>query len=313
MSDLQKQIKKTIEEVRQVEKIKKHLDKLAVRLSTAYAAQNKLVEILEEEYEDLGQLEKLSLKSLFHKVLGSKKEQMEKERQEYLQASLKYDEHQKTVELLEYEKNVLEEKLNKKGDVGAGLEKLLKKREREIIRGNGKQGKQLLQIQQQMEGQEYIIREVREAMKVGKEAFNVLEQMLGFLRTARNWGRWDMGKGGRRTAHFKHSNIDRARERAYLAQQLLNRFEEELRDIYEHVERLNLQIELDSFSRFMDVFFDNLISDWVIQQKIQNALSNVNAVRDRVLRMLEGLNTEEKNSQALIRKMRKERKTVLSE
>ena len=313
MSELQKQIKKTLEEVRQIDKIKKHLEDLEVRLATAYTAQSKLVKILEQEYEDLDQLEKLSLKSLFHKVLGSKKEQMEKERQEYLQASLKYDEHQKTVELLEYEKKVLEEKLDNKGDLSAGLKKLLKKREREIIKGNARGGKQLLKIQKKIERQEFIITEVREAMKVGKEAFNVLEQMLGFLRTARNWGRWDMGKGGRRTAHFKHSNIDRARERAYLAQQLLNRFERELRDVYDHVERLNLNIELDSFSRFMDVFFDNLISDWVIQQKIQNALSNVNGVRDRVLRMLQGLNTEEANSQALIRKMRKERKKILSE
>lgn len=311
MSDLQRKIKKTIGEVNQVEKIKKHLADLDKRLAVAYKEQDKLAKVLEEEYENLDDLEKLSLKSLFYKVLGSKEEQMEKARQEYLQASLKFDEYKKSIELLEYEKKVLTEKLVKKKDLSGELEKLMKRREREIIRGNKKEGKTLLHIQQQIDHHQVMIREVREALQVGQEAYNVLEQVVGFLRTARNWGRWDMGQRGRGTAHMKHSNIDRARERAYLAQQLLHRFERELRDIYNNVEQLNLNIELDSFSRFMDVFFDNLISDWVIQQKIQNALSNVSAVKDRVLRMLEGLRTEEVASTKAIKKLRQQRRNIL--
>ena len=51
---------------------------------------------MRKEFEDIENLEKLGMKALFYKVLGSQEEQLEKERQEYLQASLKYDQVRKT-------------------------------------------------------------------------------------------------------------------------------------------------------------------------------------------------------------------------
>ena len=76
MSDLQRQIKKTLAEVQQMAKVKKHLADLEQRLTAAYAAQSQLAQLLTEEYEDLDELEELSLKSLFYKVLGSQATQM---------------------------------------------------------------------------------------------------------------------------------------------------------------------------------------------------------------------------------------------
>ena len=49
---------------------------------------------------------------------------------------------------------------------------------------------------------------------------------------------------------------------------------------------------LDSFNRFIDVFFDNLITDWIIQQKIYNALNNSLNTRDKVTRMVKLLESE---------------------
>jgi len=34
----------------------------------------------------------------------------------------------------------------------------------------------------------------------------------------------------------------------------------------------------------MDIFFDNLISDWVIQRKIKNAINNVDSTFDKTRR-----------------------------
>jgi hypothetical protein len=81
------------------------------------------------------------------------------------------------------------------------------------------------------------------------------------------------------TTYVNHSNIDRARARLHKAQYLFNCFEIELWDVYNPC-RLNLSINLDSFTRFIDIFFYNFISDWVVQQRIQNALSNIVSVKD---------------------------------
>ena len=40
---------------------------------------------------------------------------------------------------------------------------------------------------------------------------------------------------------------------------------------------------------------DNLISDWIIQQKIKNALHNVDGVYDKVQRLLQSIQLKLKN------------------
>ena len=59
------------------------------------------------EYQDIVDLEKSSLRALFSRVLKSREEQLEKERQEYLLATIEYDECQHLIESLEYELKIL--------------------------------------------------------------------------------------------------------------------------------------------------------------------------------------------------------------
>jgi L-rhamnose isomerase len=78
---------------------------------------------------------------------------------------------------------------------------------------------------------------------------------------------------------------------AYEANRQLKVFEKELLDVYHDIPE-DFRVQLDSFNRFIDVFFDNLITDWIIQQKIYNALNNTLGIRDKVVRMLKTLETE---------------------
>ena len=52
--------------------------------------------------------------------------------------------------------------------------------------------------------------------------------------------------------------------------------------------------------RFIDVFFDNLISDWVIQRKIKNALNNVESTFDKIRRYVLMIEKEMSNLDANI-------------
>jgi hypothetical protein len=97
---------------------------------------------------------------------------------------------------------------------------------------------------------------------------------------------------------------------AYQAQQHLRQFEIELADVYRQ-QNYTLKIELGSFNSFVHVLFDNLISDWVIQQKIQNAVSNVAAVRDRVTRLLGNLEADRRSTGDEIGRLLKERERLV--
>ena len=310
MEDFQKQLNKILSKSQDFDRIQKHLKSLEQQLAKGYKELDKLEKVMDKQGQDVEQLDKLSLKGIFHKILGSKKEQLGKERQEYLQAALKRNEHKKSVELLEYEKGILEDKLAKLKDIPAQAEQLIKKRENDLMRSGTPVGMRILTISKQIDESRRLKREIAEAYEAGEAAIEVLKEMEGFLRNARNWGNWDMMGGRGMTTYVKHSNIDRARARLHKAQHLLNRFEDELRDVY-NPRQLNLSLNLDSFTRFIDIFFDNLISDWIVQQRIRNALSNVVAVKDRASRLIGTLDMDDKELAVKIKQMVKEKKQLV--
>lgn len=310
MEDFQKQLNKVLNKYQDFERIQKHLKNLDMQLKSGYRELDKFEKVLEKHGQDVKQLERLSLKGLFHKVLGSKKEQLDKERQEYLQAALKRNEHKKSLELLEYEKKILEDKLKKLQDIPAQAEQMIQKRENDLMKSGTPVGMRILTISKQIDSSRHLKREIKEALDAGKDVIVILAEMESYLRNARNWGNWDMMGGRGMTTYVKHSNIDKARARLHKAQHLLNRFENELRDVY-NPRQLNLSLNLDSFTRFIDIFFDNLISDWVVQQRIRNALSNVVSVKDKASRLIGTLEMDDKDLVVKMKQLEKEKKQLV--
>ncbi|MFK8104426.1 MAG: hypothetical protein AB8G15_18005 [Saprospiraceae bacterium] len=307
------QFRKVLKTARNAEKIKRHLKELATQLKAAYQELETLTQLLNKEAEDYEALEKLSIKAIFYKVLGSKAEQMEKERQEYLQASLKYDEVKKSIDLMEYEQNILKEKLTTLGNVKEQLDRLWMDREKSLIKENGKQAKKLLQLNQQLENNLSLIKETREAIIAGESAQKVFLSMISALKTAKNWGNWDMATKGKSIAGYaKHTNIDKARAQVPQAKQALRHFENELRDIFQGQESFAFSFQVNSFSRFTDIFFDNLISDWVVQRRIKNAMASVQSTHDKIHRLVGSITARIPQIKKENRAIRKQKKEILS-
>lgn len=312
MSDIHSELKETFEAFQQMQRIERHLIQLNDQLDKAYKDLERLDKELRKEFKDIEKLEKLSVKGLFHQILGSKEEQIEKERQEYLQASLKYDEAKKSVDLLEYECNLLKGKTENLPALEKQLNLLIKKREKLLIENNTRVGKQILDLVLIMDTHREFIGNVGQSQKSGQEVILVLDKMIEHLKQAKNWGQWDMAGRQRGASYMKHNQIDRARDLSYHAKHLLVRFENDLRHIY-GPQQFNLNIDLDSFSRFTDIFFDNLISDWIVQQKIQNALSNVLSVRDKIIRLLQSMDAEIRKAENKLMELEDQRKKLIIE
>jgi len=99
MSQIQKDIKETIETIINLDKVKSRYDQAVLEFNDSQSKLDKLHAVMVKELEDLNEIESKGLKPFFYKVLGSKEEQIEKERQEYLSASLKS-------EKMKYYKNI---------------------------------------------------------------------------------------------------------------------------------------------------------------------------------------------------------------
>jgi len=95
------------------------------------------------------------------------------------------------------------------------------------------------------------------------------------------------------------ASVDKAKKLSHQAQQLLRVFSNELADINGQ-QNFNFRFDFGGFDSFLNVFFDNLISDWVMNQKIVNAINSVASTQTKVKRIVSTLEVDIKNAEAEI-------------
>ena len=311
MSQLQKDIRETIETIINLDKVRTRYDEALIELKSAQAKLDKLHGIMVKELEDLSEIESKGLKTFFYKVLGSKEEQIEKERQEYLTASLKFNEYQKTVEILEFELDLLKKKLGDSTSLKKQLEVLKSQRENEILRSHPALAQQLLGLSKQVDELYGFRKELLDVETVGTKCIKSLNDMVQYLKQAKQWGNWDMmgGNRSRQAGYSKMAAIDKAKNISVWVKHELMNLNKELKDVGH--QNGEFQLNMDNFNSFTDIFFDNLITDWVVQQKISNTLSNTVSVRDRVVLILKSIQSEMAKSDKQINTLNLEKDRVL--
>lgn len=114
--------------------------------------------------------------------------------------------------------------------------------------------------------------EIREAIGAGACALASLREAQKKLEGARQWGIVDLFGGGLISDMFKHSRMGEAAGCLEAAKRDLQRFQREIGDVEIP---MNLRIEVSSFLSFADVFFDNPISDYMVQSRIAEAREQV--------------------------------------
>ncbi|NMB02524.1 MAG: hypothetical protein GX971_13575 [Firmicutes bacterium] len=90
---------------------------------------------------------------------------------------------------------------------------------------------------------------------------------------------------------IKHGKIDRAESLLKQVQSQLIRLQKELGDINVS---LAASVQVSSFERFMDIVFDNVLSDWITQSRINDSLSEVTIVKSEIRRVIATLDRIER-------------------
>jgi len=309
MTDLHQQLQDSIRELEQIRKIKEHTAELNTRLASEQAALNEMEKTLEKEQRDVEALEREGLTSMFRKFLGDREEKLEKEREEYLKASLRYNELYKSVGLIRYELDLLTKKEQNEEIVARRVDEQMKMREDEIIQLDPQTGAELKSIHEQSDRLQKYSVEVDEAFSAGSEALNFVSRTEYFLREAQGWGQrdiWTRGSSG----YMKHQAIDQARNMAAESRHALIRFTNELKDVFK-VLQFQVNMDIEEFNKFGDIFFDNIISDYLAQQKINKALMNVSSTRQQVEQILGQLEQEKGNVNSKSEQLDNQRKDII--
>ena len=110
--------------------------------------------------------------------------------------------------------------------------------------------------------------EIREAIEAADVALEHLNRAQRYLDSAGSWGIWDLLGGGFLSTLVKHDKMEEAQRQLSLAKTAVKRFGRELRDVQQAVE---IPLETGDFIHFADLFFDGLLSDWLVQSRIREA------------------------------------------
>lgn len=251
------------------------------------------------EQEDVERLEQGSLANFFYRVTGKMDGMMDKEKREALEAAVRYDAAAAQLKEVEAQLRACGLALS---EVRGSQQKYQKLKEEKlsVIRSSGvPEAEEIMKLEEQLAQLRDHIKEIREAQSAGSRALSMTEQIQTSLNSAENWGTYDMLGGGLMADIAKHGHIDDAQRMIERLQIQLRQYKTELADIRISAD---MQVNVDGFLRFADVFFDGLFSAWKVQGSISGARMQVNNVRGKVHQVqtkLEQLlrETEQKESQ----------------
>lgn len=294
LRDLSLRLSKAVESKGLKQRLEQDLRSVEAELQQKSAQFAALEAQLEKEKVDVEKLERTSLSALFYSVLGSREEQLEKERQELLSAQLRYRQIKRQVESLQQEQHSLRRRLGPLAGIESEYELLLAEKE-VLLRGeNQTVARELFELSEQMANLNAETKELTEAIAAGSDVLSSLGNVIESLENAKSWGTWDMLGGGMISTAIKHSKIDEARDAIHAVQPMMGRFQRELADVRENVD---LQIDIGEFTSFADYFFDGLIVDWIVQSKIVESLERAKRAKDVVAQTVKQLDVHRVNVQ----------------
>ena len=244
-------------------------------------------QLKEETYKeqlDVDQLENFSAAKLFYQIMGKLDERLEKEQAELYAAALRYDSARQELHAVEADLAARREELSLLGNCEAEYNRLLEARARELRQDpQSPTARRLLALEERQAQLTARSKELQEAIQAGYDALSDISSIESALSSAEGWGTWDVLGGGLISDMAKYSHLDDAQQQINGLQRSLSRFRTELADVDI---RTGIQVEVDSFLRFADYFFDNIFTDWAVLDRIRRTQSQIHEVDGSVRTIL---------------------------
>lgn len=238
---------------------------------------------MREEQADVDRLEGRSLAAFFYNATGKMDEKLTKERQEACAARVKYDAAARELAGAEEDLKNCQAELDSLGDCEAQYAAVIREKARAVKAAGGAAAGQILDLEERCAYLESQQRELQEASAAGHAALATADQILDNLRSARNWGVWDLAGGGLIAGLAKHSQLDDAQALVEQLQSQLRAFRTELADV---TVGADLRVNIDGFLRVADYVFDGIFTDWMVQDQIHRSQAQAESVRDQICTVL---------------------------
>ncbi|MET7338244.1 hypothetical protein [Nonomuraea sp. NPDC005650] len=223
------------------------------------------------EEDDVTRLEG-GLSAVLARLLGNREERLDRERAEAAAARQRVDGHRARLSRLEADARAAEDELAGLATAPKEYAELLAEKERQLISGGDARARELADLGATLDRVTADVREHAEAHRAGRAAHDALGHVLRHLNSARNASTWDMFGGGLIADSIEHNRLSAADEAAWRAQRALDVFSRELADVGVSARPHLPQVDT---RWFVDTFFDNIITDVIKHQRIENTRAEV--------------------------------------
>lgn len=288
-SKYNEQLKKLRELIDRRHKLRVSLDSLYPQKRELYAKERELASLLRMEQHDVDRLEKGGLASFFYSLTGKKDEKLDRERADVYAAAAKHSAALRELEAVNYDIESAEAEFETLAGCEEEYHRILGEKALLIKSSEPEKAAEIIQLEEQTAYIKNQYAEIGEAISAGNSALASADSILGALSSARDWSTFDILGGGVVSHIAKHSHLDSAQDMAEDLQIKLRRFKTELADISIYSD---MQIQVTGFLRFADWFFDGLIVDFTVQNRIENSMAEVQNTKyqiENVLDRLKGL------------------------
>ena len=304
MNYYQEQLDQLREKIARKRKLSTEINALEDQRASLAARVQQLKEETYQEQLDVDKLENFSAAKLFAQIMGNLDERLEKERSELYAAALRYDSARQELHAVEADLAARREELSLLGNCEAEYDRLLEARAQELRQDpQSSAARRLLALEERQAQLASREKELQEAIQAGYDALSDISSIESALSSAEGWGTWDVFGGGLISDMAKYSHLDDAQRQINGLQRSLSRFRTELADVDI---RTGIQIEVDSFLRFADYFFDNIFTDWAVLDRIRRTQSQVHEVDGSVRTILNRLERD-------LEQCRRDRQTIQQE
>jgi hypothetical protein len=244
-------------------------------------ALEKAIAMLEKENRDLERLRNDSFSNTLLKLFGNFDRRYDKEYREIISAKVEFD---KT-----YAMKIAAARRVKEVEADIEEKKLrLRNIKEDVLRKHPNMNQVVSERQQQILALQHEWRETNEAEQAGIAVLESLSDIISGLDAADAISTWDLITDSSLILDFlKHDKLDAAEASLLHLEQTVYTFARELRDL-DFVFESDLET-ISSTQRALDIFFDNLFSDWGTKVIIEKNIENLKKLQDSTEDVMESL------------------------
>ena len=262
-------------------------------LSKHQEALEKATATLEKENRDLERLRNDSFSNTLLKLFGNFDRRYDKEYREIIGAKVEFDKA--------YAMKIAAARRVKEVEADIEEKKLrLRNIKEDVLRKHPNMNQVVSERQQQILAIQHEWRETNEAEQAGIAVLESLSDIISGLDAADVLSTWDLITDSSLILDFlKHDKLDAAEASLLHLEQTVYTFARELRDL-DFVFESDLET-ISSTQRALDIFFDNLFSDWGTKVIIEKNIENLKKLQDSTEDVMESLGEKKRELETTLK------------